>query len=55
MFLYQFAKDHGSETKWAHIDTASRMTAAPGDYLEKGSAGAPVRLLVTLLRNYYAQ
>jgi len=45
-FLYQFAK---SFKKWAHIDMASRMTASYDEFLEKGAAGAPVRLLIKLL------
>ncbi|MBI4215471.1 MAG: leucyl aminopeptidase, partial [Parcubacteria group bacterium] len=48
MFLYQFAKDY----PWAHIDMAPRMTAVEGDYLAKGAAGSPVRLLVKLLEEY---
>ena len=27
------------------------MTAAPGDYLKKGSTGEPVRLLVAIAEN----
>jgi leucyl aminopeptidase len=46
-FLYQFAKAY----PWVHIDIASRMTSHEGEYLAKGSAGAPVRLLVELLEN----
>ncbi|MAG12793.1 leucyl aminopeptidase [bacterium] len=56
MFLYQFVKDQKDPSKqmypWAHIDMAPRMTAAPGDYLAKGSAGAPIRFLVKLLETY---
>lgn len=48
MFLYQFAKDY----PWAHIDMAPRMTAAPGENLSKGAAGAPVRLLVKLIERF---
>lgn len=48
MFLYQFAKDY----PWAHLDIAPRMTSIEGEYLAKGAAGAPVRLLVKLLENY---
>ena len=44
MFLYQFAKD--LKCPWAHIDIAPRMTAIEGEYLAKGAAGAPVRLLI---------
>lgn len=48
MFLYQFAKNY----PWVHIDIAPRMTSTEGDYLAKGAAGEPVRLLVKLLENY---
>ncbi len=44
MFLYQFAKD--LNCPWVHIDIAPRMTAIEGEYLAKGAAGAPVRLLI---------
>ena len=44
MFLYQFAKD--LSCPWVHIDIAPRMTAIDGEYLAKGAAGAPVRLLI---------
>lgn len=47
VFLHQFAKD--LSCPWAHIDIAPRMTSIEGDYLAKGAAGAPVRLLVKLL------
>ncbi len=56
MFLYQFVKDPQTPSEqmypWAHIDMAPRMTAVPGDYLAKGSAGAPIRFLVKLLEEY---
>jgi leucyl aminopeptidase len=48
MFLYQFAKNY----PWVHIDMASRMTAGDDEYLAKGAAGAPVRLLAKLLEIY---
>ncbi len=48
MFLYQFAKEY----PWVHIDMASRMTAATGENLSKGAAGAPVRLLVKLIERF---
>lgn len=48
MFLYQFAKKY----TWAHIDMAPRMTANSDEFLTKGAAGAPVRLLVKLLETY---
>lgn len=50
MFLWQFAKE--LECPWAHLDIAPRMTAAPGDELAKGAAGAPVRLLVSFIEHY---
>jgi leucyl aminopeptidase len=43
-FLAQFATDY----MWAHIDMAPRMTAVEGEYLGKGAAGAPVRLLLKI-------
>lgn len=56
MFLYQFAKDllenKKEKTSWVHIDIAPRMTTIDGDHLAKGAAGAPVRLLIQLLRKY---
>lgn len=52
MFLWQFAKDVGCP--WAHIDTAPRMTSAPGEELSKGAAGAPVRLLVRFIESWKA-
>lgn len=48
MFLYQFAKNF----PWVHIDMAPRMTSVEGEYLAKGAAGAPVRLLFKLLERY---
>lgn len=53
MFLWQFAKELGCP--WAHIDIAPRMTAAPGDELAKGAAGAPVRLLVRFIEQWKPQ
>lgn len=50
MFLWQFAKE--LDCPWAHIDMASRMTAAPGDELAKGAAGAPVRLLIRFIEQW---
>lgn len=50
MFLWQFAKE--LECPWAHIDIAPRMTAAPGDELAKGAAGAPVRLLISFIEQW---
>ncbi len=44
-FLKQFADGY----PWVHLDIAPRMTAVEGEYLAKGAAGAPVRLLVKLL------
>ncbi len=50
MFLWQFAKDLG--VPWAHIDMAPRMTSVPGEELAKGAAGAPVRLLFSVIAHY---
>jgi leucyl aminopeptidase len=44
-FLWQFAKKY----PWIHLDIAPRMTSVEGEYLAKGAAGAPVRLLVKML------
>lgn len=56
MFLYQFVKNTpprlGDAYPWAHIDMAPRMLATEGEYLAKGAAGAPVRLLIKLLERY---
>lgn len=43
-FLAQFATGY----RWAHIDMAPRMVAVEGEFLEKGAAGAPVRLLLKI-------
>ncbi len=50
MFLWQFAKE--LDCPWAHLDIAPRMTAAPGDELAKGAAGAPVRLLIDFIEQW---
>ena len=47
MFLQQFADGY----RFAHLDIASRMTAAPGEFLSKGAAGAPVRLFLAIAEN----
>lgn len=52
MFLWQFAKELACP--WAHLDIAPRMTAAPGEELAKGAAGAPVRLLVRFIEQWSA-
>ncbi|MFZ1735521.1 MAG: leucyl aminopeptidase [Candidatus Moraniibacteriota bacterium] len=44
-FLAQFATGY----RWAHIDMAPRMTAIEGEFLAKGAAGAPVRLLLKIV------
>jgi len=44
-FLRQFAIGY----PWVHLDIAPRMTSIDGEFLAKGAAGAPVRLLVKLL------
>ncbi|MBI2644006.1 MAG: leucyl aminopeptidase [Candidatus Wildermuthbacteria bacterium] len=46
VFLKQFTEGY----PWVHIDIAPRMTAIEGEYLAKGAAGAPVRLLIKLLQ-----
>lgn len=45
VFLKQFVKNY----QWVHIDIAPRMTATDDEFLAKGSAGAPIRLLHDLL------
>jgi leucyl aminopeptidase len=45
-FLKQFVD---GAYRWAHLDIAPRMTTLPDEFLAKGSAGAPVRLLVKIL------
>lgn len=50
IFLWQFAKE--LDCPWAHLDIAPRMTAAEGDELAKGAAGAPVRLLVRFIEQW---
>lgn len=52
MFLWQFAKD--LDCPWAHLDIAPRMTAAPGEELAKGAAGAPVRFLISFIESWKA-
>lgn len=52
IFLWQFAKDLGCP--WAHIDIAPKMTAARGEELAKGAAGAPVRLLIAFIEAWKA-
>lgn len=47
MFLWHFAKE--LPCPFVHVDMASRMTSAPNEYLAKGAAGAPVRLLLSLI------
>ena len=44
-----FLKQCADGYPWVHLDIAPRMTAVEGEYLAKGAAGAPVRLLVKLL------
>ncbi len=48
-FLKQFV---GDGYRWVHLDIAPRMTTLPDEFLSKGSAGAPVRLLVKLLEKF---
>ncbi len=47
VFLHQFIKG----CRWAHIDMAPRMTSMPGDFLARGAAGSPVRLLYKFIEN----
>ena len=47
-FLAQFADTY----PWVHLDIAPRMTAIDGEFLAKGAAGAPVRLLVRMLEEF---
>lgn len=46
VFLKQFVDN---AYPWVHLDMAPRMTTLPDEFLAKGSAGAPVRLLVKVL------
>ncbi|MEI8096497.1 MAG: leucyl aminopeptidase family protein [Candidatus Moraniibacteriota bacterium] len=48
-FLKQFVE---KAYPWVHLDIAPRMTTLPDEFLAKGSAGAPVRLLVKLLEKF---
>lgn len=58
VFLWQFIKNTGPNSKqerpvpWAHIDIAPRMTSIEGEYLAKGSAGAPIALLTNFLKKF---
>jgi len=49
-FLEVFAKELA--VPWAHLDIAPRMTSSPNEFLAKGAAGAPVRLLFALIDKY---
>ncbi len=46
VFLKQFVD---KAYRWVHLDIAPRMTTLSDEFLSKGSAGAPVRLLVKVL------
>ncbi|MEK7065860.1 MAG: leucyl aminopeptidase family protein [Patescibacteria group bacterium] len=48
-FLWQFVKDAGYP--WLHIDIAPRTESAEGEFLAKGAAGAPVRMLMRLIED----
>ncbi len=48
-FLEVFAKE--LECPWVHFNIAPVMTSRPGDFLAKGAAGAPVRLLLKIIEN----
>lgn len=50
IFLYQFAKKFPN---WMHIDIAPRMVSVFDEFLAKGAAGAPVRMLVNFLQSKY--
>jgi leucyl aminopeptidase len=58
VFLWQFVKDDADEKAgrthtpqpWIHIDIAPRMTSIEGEWLAKGSSGAPIALLAHFLR-----
>lgn len=50
IFLNEFTKDY--KCPWMHIDIAPRIEATDDEYLAKGAAGAPVRLLLRLLEVY---
>jgi len=50
MFIREFAKE--LDCWWIHIDMAPRMTAASGEHLAKGAAGAPVRFLLALAESF---
>ncbi|MCX6702944.1 MAG: leucyl aminopeptidase family protein [Candidatus Wolfebacteria bacterium] len=55
IFLYQFVPSINSgqaKVPWVHMDIAPRMISIDGEYLAKGAAGAPVRLLVKLLEKF---
>lgn len=47
-FLEQFVDNY----PWAHIDIAPRMIAVEGEFLAKGAAGAGVRYIAELAREY---
>lgn len=49
IFLRQFVD---GAYPWVHLDIAPRMTTLSDEFLAKGSAGAPVRLLVKLLEKF---
>jgi leucyl aminopeptidase len=50
MFLREFAKD--LECPWVHIDMSPKMTSTQNEFLAKGAAGAPVRLLLAIIEEY---
>lgn len=49
VFLKQFVD---KAYPWVHLDIAPRMTTLSDEFLARGSAGAPVRLLVKLLEKF---
>lgn len=54
VFLWQFIKpsDKENQIPWVHIDMAPRMTPTEGEFLAKGSVGAPVGLLTEFLKKF---
>jgi leucyl aminopeptidase len=49
-FLEVFAKE--LKCPWAHLDIAPRMTANSNEFLARGAAGAPVRLMLAIIETY---
>ncbi len=49
VFLKKFAEK--LKIDWAHIDIAPRMESEPGDFLEKGATGEPIKTLTRFIEN----